>query len=95
MRLTEGVRTFIKNRCLELFPGTEVYLFGSRIYDSARGGDIDILLLSDEKLSPQSIRRFRVEFFKKFGWQKIDLVNFTFTEKSSFKELALIDAELL
>ena len=71
----------------------EVYLFGSRVHDNQRGGDIDILILSSERLSRRILREVKVNFYERFGYQKIDLVNFTFEEEDSFKELALMDGE--
>lgn len=68
-------------------PKAEVYLFGSRTDDEARGGDIDILILSEERLPITSVRMLRREFFKSFGWQKLDLVNFLFNEEDPFRNL--------
>lgn len=36
-----------------------------------------------------------VKIFYTFGEQKLDIVNFTFDEKSAFKDLILLDAILL
>ena len=71
----------------------EIYLFGSRVRDNQRGGDIDILILSNERLSRRILREVKINFYERFGCQKIDLVNFTFEEEDSFKELALMDGE--
>lgn len=89
MRLKPEIKSFIKEKSTQFFPGAEIYLFGSRINNNEKGGDIDILILSDKLLEKQRIRSFRVEFFKKFGWQKIDLVNITKKEKSTFKKIVL------
>ena len=95
MRIRPEIRSFIKEKAQWLFPDTEVYLFGSRVNDELTGGDIDILLLSREHIDMKQIRLFRREIFKKFGWQKLDLVNFTFNEESTFKQLIIKDAQLL
>ena len=50
-----------------------MYLFGSRVDDSKKGGDIDILILSD-KLTKRDLRKIRINFFKKFGEQKLDII---------------------
>ncbi len=36
--------------------------------------------------------KFKVDFYKRFGWQKIDLVNFTFKEENPFKKSVLENA---
>ncbi len=92
MRISKAKISFLKTELVKLAPNSEVYLFGSRVDDSAKGGDIDILLLSENKLDTGSFRKVRREFFKKFGWQKIDIVNLSFSEKSTFKDITLADA---
>jgi len=87
MRLANDIRDFLKNEIAEKVPGAEIYLFGSRTDDKARGGDIDILVLTNERVDKKIFRPIRVEFFKKFGWQKLDLVNFSFDDQSAFKKL--------
>lgn len=95
MRLKPEIREFLKETANTLFPGTEMYLFGSRLNDDLKGGDIDILLLSNSKIDSRKLRKFRIAFFKKFGWQKIDLINFTKKENSNFKQLILKDAQTI
>jgi len=87
MRLKTEIRNFIKETASVLFPEAELYLFGSRVDDGGTGGDIDILILSEEKIDNKRLREFRIRFYKVFGWQKIDLVNFTKDDKSAFKQL--------
>ncbi len=70
----------------------KVLLFGSRTDDNKRGGDIDILVIGERKLTLSEIINIRVEFWKKFGEQKLDIVSFSADEKSAFKSLALQDA---
>ena len=50
-----------------------MYLFGSRTDDTKKGGDINILVLSDE-LTKKDLRLLRVDFFTHFGEQKIDII---------------------
>ena len=47
MRLTELEITAIKNTFQEVFGRGEVYLFGSRLLENKRGGDIDLFLECD------------------------------------------------
>jgi len=67
-------------------------LFGSRTIDEARGGDIDLLILTNNPVDKKALRPLRIEFFKKFGWQKIDLVNFTYEDNSVFKRIIQTNA---
>jgi predicted nucleotidyltransferase len=92
MRLDTDKRDFLKNRITEKIPGAEVYLFGSRTNDKARGGDIDILILTKGKIDKKILRPIRIEFFRKFGWQKLDLVNFTTNDQSAFFKLIQSEA---
>lgn len=73
MRLDTRKVDFIKAGIQSIEDVAEVYLFGSRVDDASKGGDIDILILSMELLDKSQIRTFRREFFKKFGWQKHSL----------------------
>lgn len=95
MRLPAKHIEQIKNTVATAEPRAKVYLFGSRADDSAKGGDIDLLILTPGKLSGQTCRKIRIALYKSLGWQKIDLVNFTFSEEHPFKSLALGGAKLL
>ena len=50
MRLTDQEKEAIVNSIKSIDKDAEVYLFGSRVNDSERGGDIDILILSTNLL---------------------------------------------
>ncbi len=56
MRVNPDIIYFIKQQADNLFPGTEVYLFGSRISDTQKGGDIDLLFLSKEPIEKNIFR---------------------------------------
>jgi len=73
MRLTQAERHLLKDHLHALSDEAKLYLFGSRVDDDARGGDIDLLVLSDT-LTRRDIRRLRIAFFEKFGEQKLDIV---------------------
>ena len=67
MRLTNQQLSIIKTTATQLFgASTGVWLFGSRVDDAARGGDVDAIV--DAKL------RFLMEMHKKLGERKIDVV---------------------
>lgn len=84
--------TFFREEFTKLEPDAEVYLFGSRVDEKRKGGDIDVLVLTHEKLSFRQISAIRIKFYDMFGFQKIDVVNFPFASDDPFKSLALMDA---
>ena len=73
MRLGQEKIDVLKNKLKMLSSNAKIYLFGSRVDDSKRGGDIDLLVVSDE-ITKKDLRILRVEFFKHFGEQKLDIV---------------------
>jgi len=73
MRLSSKEIRILKETLFKLSPKANIYLFGSRIDDSLQGGDIDLLVVSD-CLTKKEIRLLRIEFFKYFGEQKIDIL---------------------
>jgi hypothetical protein len=89
MRLSQLIYSSIKNRIHESIPNADVFLFGSRVDDFAKGGDIDLLLLTEEKLPMVSINRIRRLILNDIGEQKIDMVNFRKSDDHPFKSLAL------
>ncbi len=60
-------------------------MFGSRTNDDALGGDIDVMIVTNTKIEKSVFRTIRVEFYKKFGWQMIDFINFRTSDESAFK----------
>ena len=73
MRLTAGEITAIREEIGRLDPSAEVYLFGSRVDDTARGGDVDLLVISD-KLGFRDVLRVRTGIMDRIGWQQLDLI---------------------
>ena len=92
MRLKENIKSFLSDYTKKNFENAKVFLFGSRVDDDEKGGDIDVLILSEEKLSFSEISKMRVSFYKSFGEQKIDIVNFTYNDDDPFKNIALTNA---
>ncbi len=92
MRLSPQHAVFFKAEVAVLRSEAEVYLFGSRIDDSRKGGDVDILVLSHPKLNWEEATQIRRRFWEQFGFQKLDLVCFSPEDRSAFKELVLLDA---
>jgi predicted nucleotidyltransferase len=73
MRLSQEQINVLKDGLKQLDALARVYLFGSRVDDSKKGGDIDLLIKS-EKLSRADIRKLRMDFYRHFGEQKIDVL---------------------
>lgn len=73
MRLTTEERKLLKASIYALDNSAKIYLFGSRVNDQKRGGDIDLLVFSNN-LSRKNIRQIKDKFFRKFGEQRLDLV---------------------
>jgi predicted nucleotidyltransferase len=77
MRITENEITAIKKLAQKIFgKGTIVYLFGSRIDDNKKGGDIDLFITNKEKsnLTILSKVEFLTELKLIIGDQKIDVI---------------------
>ncbi len=78
MRITETEREIIRNTCLEVFHIDEIYLFGSRLDDNAKGGDIDLYIkLQNNPPASQQFEK-KLEFLallkQRIGDQKIDVI---------------------
>lgn len=73
MRLTESEITSIKQTIAALDANAKVYLFGSRVDDTKRGGDIDLLIMS-ERLSLEDRGKIRWRLWELIGEQKIDII---------------------
>ena len=73
MRLTVEEQQVIREVVADTDPQAEVYLFGSRARDEERGGDIDLLIMS-ERIGPNERRRMKLRLMDGLGERKIDLV---------------------
>lgn len=73
MRLLPGEKEAIVEAIAKYDRNAVVYLFGSRTDDTKKGGDIDILVISD-KLDNHSLFFIEEEIFKKIEEQRIDFV---------------------
>lgn len=89
MRISTEEATLLKKHILALSPNAAIYLFGSRADDDKRGGDVDIMVLSERELLWKEKALIKYEFFEKFGEQKIDIVSFSFKEDNPFKRIAM------
>jgi len=73
MRLTDSEVNVLKNKLYSLSSHAKLYLFGSRVDDNKRGGDIDLLII-DKNLTKKDLRLLRIDFFQYFGEQKLDII---------------------
>jgi len=75
MRLSADTATIIRETAAEVFGGA-VRLFGSRLDDSARGGDIDLYVETDLAEAEAEERRLRMlaRLARRLGDRQIDLV---------------------
>lgn len=77
MRLTADARQAIRRTAEEIFgAGAEVRLFGSRLDDQARGGDIDLLVIADAPVDSreQKVLRYVARLQLQLGDQPIDVL---------------------
>ena len=75
MRLSKNYIDTFKVRFLEFFGSGEIYLFGSRIDDSKKGGDIDLYLkVEDHSNLFEKKIKFLSRVKRELGEQKIDIV---------------------
>jgi predicted nucleotidyltransferase len=75
MRLTD----FEKNTIIELAKkyfgnNTRVYLFGSRVYDNEKGGDIDLFLETDKERDRAAEMEFLTKYHRLVNERKVDLI---------------------
>ena len=78
MRITEQQQKIIKQTLCKYFGvGSDVRLFGSRVDDNARGGDVDIYIEPEIQEADDIVEAkldALVELYQLLGDQKIDLV---------------------
>jgi predicted nucleotidyltransferase len=75
MRLTEFEVKAIKESAQEIFgSGVEVFLFGSRVDDKRKGGDIDLYIKAPTGNDLKHKIDFLVLLEQKIGEQKIDVI---------------------
>ena len=89
MRISQEEANFLKKEISAILPDALIYLFGSRVDDDKKGGDIDIMILSGRRLNWKEKSQFRWSYFGKYGEQKMDIVSFSFLEENPFKLLIM------
>jgi len=74
MRLTPTEIEMIKKTFYEVFGDGKIYLFGSRVDDSLKGGDIDLFVDTVTTNKLQKKIEFLSALKQRIGDQKIDVV---------------------
>ena len=79
MRLRPAECEAIQQACAATLPaGARVRLFGSRLDDTRRGGDIDLLIELAQPLTAEELvarrTRFAARLYRSLGEQRIDIV---------------------
>ncbi|WP_203249613.1 MULTISPECIES: nucleotidyltransferase domain-containing protein [Cysteiniphilum] len=78
VRLTEYEIKAIKSSFLDVFGGGSIYLFGSRVEDSKKGGDIDLYIAPNKALPRDQLLEKKIDFLVSvkslIGEQKIDVI---------------------
>jgi predicted nucleotidyltransferase len=73
MRLSSKELSIIESAIRNRDPQASIYLFGSRVNDDAKGGDIDLLVISN-LIGFRDEIAIRREILDEIGWQKLDLI---------------------
>jgi predicted nucleotidyltransferase len=73
MRVLKQEINIIKNNILKFDKDAQVYLFGSRVDDNKKGGDIDILIISD-LIKKYDLIKIEYLIFQQIDEQKIDFI---------------------
>lgn len=73
MRLENYEVVAIKDSVKKMDENAKIYLFGSRVDNSKKGGDIDILIFS-QKLKKVDALEIKGYIYDKIGEQKIDIL---------------------
>lgn len=74
MRLNEKTKNLIIDYSKECFSDFNIYLFGSRVDDSKKGGDIDLFVDSKVNIPLENQMLFLKKLYKNVTQRKIDLV---------------------
>lgn len=100
MRLSPKEVAAIKTAFADLFPHEtySLYLFGSRVHDDRKGGDIDLLLVTttaSREIFINSKAKVRLKIFETIPEQRIDITVATPEELQTDTFLQSIQDELI
>jgi predicted nucleotidyltransferase len=86
MRLQKSEIENLKKSTYQYDNQAKIYLFGSRVDDNKRGGDIDLLIIS-KKIMRQEVRMIKFSFYDEFGEQQLDILLDDGTLNDPFKKM--------
>ncbi len=90
MRLSRRIQNSIKKSIYNSFGDVDIYLFGSRVDDAKKSGDIDLAI--DTKISKEEFKANKIKFLVsmvKMGLDlKIDLVKYNQDDSLFGKEIS-------
>lgn len=73
MRLSQEECQLICKTLQSVDPNAKTYLFGSRVHDHYKGGDLDLLCLSNT-IDRKTTRQIKRRILDQIGDQKLDLL---------------------
>lgn len=93
MRLSKEEVRAIREVVGRVDKAANIYLFGSRVYDHKKGGDIDLLIFSDILLQ-EDASKIKHNLWEVIGEQKIDII-IVKDDTHPFTKIALKESVLL
>lgn len=99
MRLSINEQRLIKQSCRDVFSdNAKVFVFGSRVDDAKKGGDLDLYIIPNLDISSENLYDKKIEFLSKLqlklGEQKIDVILSKDKNRSIEKEAVATGIEL-
>jgi len=73
MRLSAAEHQALRQAITQADPAARIWLFGSRVDDTALGGDIDVMVLS-QRINLMAKLNILAQLHQALGEQKIDLI---------------------
>jgi len=96
MRLSNNDARIIKSVILKYINNAKIILFGSRVYDYKKGGDIDILIQTTQNITLKEQISMLAEFEAEGILRKVDLLIQTpYVQKRNIFETAVKEGIVL
>lgn len=92
VRLRDWEIDGIKKSVLKFIPTAKVFLYGSRVDDKKKGGDIDLLIYCDQLPDYQTKSKIKLALYDAIGEQRIDILYSKPNEEEIFVQIVKDDA---